>query len=146
MITKVRDMLDSKGYTVYSVTSDTKIIDALALLVEKNIGALPVIDNGKLSGIFSERDYARKVVLQGKSSRDTAVADIMTPKVVLVKPDDTLGKCMQLMDSNKIRHLPVVSPDDETQVIGFLSVSDIVRTIIAEQRHTIEQLQQYIQS
>jgi CBS domain-containing protein len=146
MITKVRDMLDSKGYTVYSVTSDTKIIDALALLVEKNIGALPIIDNGKLSGIFSERDYARKVVLQGKSSRDTAVADIMTPKVVLVKPDDTLGKCIKLIDSNKIRYLPVVSPDDETQVIGILSVSDIVRTIIAEQRDTIEHLQHYIQS
>lgn len=148
MITKVRDMLNKKGHEVYSVSSDTKVIEALALLVEKNIGALAIIDHGKMSGIFSERDYARKVVLQGKSSRETPVSDIMTgkEKIISVTPDDSLGKCMQLLTGNKIRHLPVVSPDDKLEVIGFLSVSDIVRAIIEEQRNTIEQLQQYIQS
>lgn len=146
MITKVRDMLQGKGFAVYSVTSETKVIAALALLVEKNIGALAVIDDAKLVGIFSERDYARKVVLQGKSSRETPVSDIMTRKVIRVTPDDSLGKCMQLMDGNKIRHLPVVSPSNELEVIGFLSVSDIVSAVIADQRNTIEQLKQYIHS
>ncbi len=146
MITKVRDMLNAKGHAVYSVTSDTKVIDALSLLVDKNIGALAVIDGGKLAGIFSERDYARKVILQGKSSRETPVSDIMTRRVIVVTPDDSIGACMELMSGNKIRHLPVVSPDNATEVVGFLSISDIVRTIIAEQKNTIEQLQQYIQS
>ncbi|MBK8472834.1 MAG: CBS domain-containing protein [Sphingobacteriales bacterium] len=145
-MTKVRDMLNAKGHAVYSVTSDTKVIDALSLLVDKNIGALAVIDGGKLAGIFSERDYARKVILQGKSSRETPVSDIMTRRVIVVTPDDSIGACMELMSGNKIRHLPVVSPDNATEVVGFLSISDIVRTIIAEQKNTIEQLQQYIQS
>lgn len=146
MITKVRDMLNAKGHAVYAVTSDTKVIDALSLLVDKNIGALAVIDGGKLVGIFSERDYARKVILQGKSSRETPVSDIMTRRVIAVTPDDSIGACMELMSGNKIRHLPVVSQDNATEVVGFLSISDIVRTIIAEQKNTIEQLQQYIQS
>ena len=146
MITKVRDMLNAKGHAVYAVTSDTKVIDALSLLVDKNIGALAVIDGGKLVGIFSERDYARKVILQGKSSRETPVSDIMTRRVIAVTPDDSIGACMELMSGNKIGHLPVVSQDNATEVVGFLSISDIVRTIIAEQKNTIEQLQQYIQS
>ena len=146
MITKVRDMLNAKGHAVYAVTSDTKVIDALSLLVDKNIGALAVIDGGKLVGIFSERDYARKVILQGKSSRETPVSDIMTRRVIAVTPDDSIGACMELMSGKKIRHLPVVSQDNATEVVGFLSISDIVRTIIAEQKNTIEQLQQYIQS
>lgn len=139
-------MLNAKGHAVYAVTSDTKVIDALSLLVDKNIGALAVIDGGKLVGIFSERDYARKVILQGKSSRETPVSDIMTRRVIAVTPDDSIGACMELMSGNKIRHLPVVSQDNATEVVGFLSISDIVRTIIAEQKNTIEQLQQYIQS
>lgn len=146
MITKVRDMLNTKGQAVYAVSSDTKVIDALAILVEKNIGALAVIDDGKLSGIFSERDYARKVVLQGKSSRETPISAIMTSQIISVTPDDSIGNCMELMTDNKIRHLPVVSPNDALLVVGFLSISDIVRAVIAEQKSTIEQLQQYIQS
>lgn len=142
----VKHLLQQKGYAVYSVTSDTKVFDALKILVEKNIGSLAIIDNGKLTGIFSERDYARKVVLQGKSSRETPIADIMTPKVITVTEGDTINICMELMSSKKIRHLIVVDDQNNQKVIGVLSISDIVQAIIAQQQQTIEHLNQYIQS
>lgn len=142
----VKHLLQQKGYAVYSVTSDTKVFDALSILVEKNIGSLAIIDNDKLSGIFSERDYARKVVLQGKSSRETPIADIMTPKVITVTEGDTINTCMELMSSKKIRHLIVVDDQNDQKVIGVLSISDIVQAIIAQQQQTIDHLNQYIQS
>lgn len=142
----VKHLLQQKGYNIYSVTSDTKVFDALKILVEKNIGSLAVIDNNQLSGIFSERDYARKVVVQGKSSRETPVSDIMTAKVITVTETDTINTCMELMSNKKIRHLIVVDDQDSQKVVGVLSISDIVKAIIEQQQQTIEQLNQYIQS
>lgn len=142
----VKDILNKKGRAIYGVASDTAVFDALKLLVEKNIGAIIVLDNGLMSGIFSERDYARKVVLLGRSSRETPIADIMTVRVIAVKETDSLEHCMSLMSDNKIRHLPVVADDNDKIVVGVLSISDIVRAIIEQQKQTIEHLHQYIQS
>lgn len=143
---KVKDLLGQKGHAVYSVTSRTTVFEALKLLVEKNIGALIVIDDSKLSGIFSERDYARKVILQGKSSRETPISDIMTAKVISVTAEDSIHHCMELMSNRKIRHLPVVDAQNPLHVVGMISVSDIVTAIIEDQQQTIEHLHQYIQS
>ncbi len=140
---KVSQILDSKGHAVYSVTSDYTVYDALKVMGEKNIGALPIIENGELKGIFSERDYARKIVLHNKSSKDTLVKDIMTSEVVTVNPNHTIDQCMELMSNRRIRHLPVVN---EGTVVGLLSISDLVKVIIERQKETIEHLQSYIAS
>lgn len=140
---KVSQILNSKGHDVYSVTSDYTVFDALKVMGEKNIGALPIIEEGELKGIFSERDYARKIVLHNKSSHDTLVKDIMTANVITVSPDDTIDQCMELMSNRRIRHLPVVN---EGKVVGLLSISDLVKVIIERQKETIEHLQSYIAS
>ncbi len=142
----VKDLLNKKGRAVYSASSDTTVFDALKLLVEKNIGSIVIVDNDQMSGIFSERDYARKVVLLGRVSRETLLADIMTRHVITVKETNSIEQCMVLMSDNKIRHLPVVADDNEKKVIGVLSISDIVRAVIEQQEQTIEHLHQYIQS
>ncbi len=138
---KVRDILKTKGNTILSVTPDTIVYDALALMGEKNVGALLVIEDQKLTGIFSERDYARKVVLKGRTSLDTQVREIMTEKVFIVYPEDTIERCMELMSDKRIRHLPVVEGD---KVIGIISIGDVVKYIIEEQKSIIENLRLYI--
>jgi len=138
---KVSDILKAKGNNVYSITSGLTVLEALKVMGEKNIGALLVIEEEKLLGIISERDYARKIVLKGKSSSDTLVREIMTEKVIAVSPEDNIEKCMELMSGKKIRHLPVVKDD---KVNGIISITDVVTAIIESQKETISHLQNYI--
>ena len=142
-MTTVNQLLRNKGEQVWSVSPDTSVYVALELMAAKNIGALLVLDGAKLAGIFSERDYARKIILHGKASKDTPVKDIMTSKVVTVRPDQTIEACMALMTDKRIRHLPVLDGD---KVIGVISIGDVVKGIIAEQEFRIEQLESYITS
>lgn len=142
MTTTIRRILANKP-GVFSITPQAAVLDALRLMAEKNVGALLVLDGPRLAGIFSERDYARKVALQGKSSKDTPVSEIMTAKVVTIDPERSAGECMALMTQKRIRHLPVV---EGGAVIGVISIGDVVRTVVEEQKFTIEQLQSYIQS
>ena len=139
----VSQLLQDKGSGVLSVTPGTSVFDALKLMAEKNVGALLVMEGGALRGIMSERDYARKVILLGKSSQDIAVRDIMSDKVVTVSPAQTVDACMALMTDRRIRHLPVV---DNGRVTGVLSIGDVVKAVIAEQQQTIQQLESYIHS
>jgi CBS domain-containing protein len=138
---KVADILQSKGNFVFSITANASVYDALKIMAEKNIGALMIIEADKLMGIFSERDYARKIVLQGKASHDTLVSEIMTPHVLTVSSSDSLEQCMNLMSKNRVRHLPVV---DAEKVVGIISISDVVTAIIQSQQETIKHLQNYI--
>jgi CBS domain-containing protein len=138
---KVSDILHTKGKLVYSVTGDITVYDALRIMGEKNIGALLVIDAEKLEGIISERDYARKIILKGKTSQSTLVKDIMTEKVVTVLPGDSIEHCMNLMSGRKIRHLPVM---ENNKVLGVISITDVVTAIIESQKEIINQLQNYI--
>jgi CBS domain-containing protein len=138
---KVSDILRSKGSNIYSVTADVTVYDALEIMGEKNIGALLVIEDERLKGIISERDYARKIILKGKASHDTMVSDIMTEKVVTVLPEDSIEKCMELMSGRHIRHLPVVKND---KVFGVISITDVVTATIETQKETIAHLQNYI--
>ena len=138
----IGDILKSKGYDVWSVRPDTTVYDALTLMADKDIGAVLVLDtHGRLTGILSERDYARKVALKGHTSRETPVASIMTEKVISVSADRTVEECMALMTGHHIRHLPVTGKD---RVIGVVSIGDIVKAIISDQGFVIEQLEGYI--
>lgn len=141
MKTTVGDLLNSKGREVWSVAPDASVYDALELMAEKEVGALVVIEEGRLIGLISERDYARKLVLQGRSSRETPVRDVMTAKVICVRPDQTVEECMALMTDKRVRHLPVVEEGDLT---GVVSIGDLVKAIIADQQFIIEQLENYI--
>lgn len=138
---KVSDILNAKGNNVYSVTGEITVYEALKIMGEKNVGALLVIEDGHLNGIISERDYARKIILKGKSSRETQVKEIMTEKVITVLPEDNIEKCMELMSGRKIRHLPVMKED---KVLGIVSITDVVTAIIEMQKNTITQLENYI--
>lgn len=140
----VRYVLENKGYDVWSIEPDRTVFEGLEELAEKGIGALVVMDDDKLRGIFSERDYARKVALKGRSSRETAVKQVMTSEVVCVKPSQSIDECMALMTERRIRHLPVLDDEDEEKVIGVISIGDVVKEVIAEQEFRIEQLQNYI--
>jgi CBS domain-containing protein len=137
----VKDLLAQKGKDVWSVAPDTTVIDALKLMAEKNIGAVLVLDEHCVVGVLSERDYARKVVLQGRTSQDTTAQEIMSKRVVGVEPQQTVEECMALMTDKRIRHLPVV---DGGEVIGVVSIGDIVKNIISQQEFLIEQLEHYI--
>jgi signal-transduction protein with cAMP-binding, CBS, and nucleotidyltransferase domain len=137
----VSDLLHSKGHTVWSVAPDATVYAALELMADKDVGALVVLDGGRLAGIFSERDYARKIILKGKASRETPVRDIMSAKVVTVGPDETVPQCMALMTRHHIRHLPVLA---DGELIGLISIGDVVKAIITEQEFVIEQLENYI--
>jgi CBS domain-containing protein len=139
----VSQLLQAKGREVHSIAPDARVFDALKLMADRNVGALVVLENGRLSGIFSERDYARKVILLGKSSHDVPVRDIMTAKVITVRPDQTVEECMALMTERRIRHLPVTEGE---RLIGVLSIGDLVKEVIAEQQQTIKQLESYIHS
>ena len=138
---KVADILKAKGNIIYSVTGSTTVYEAIKVMGEKNIGALLVLEGGKLGGILSERDYARKVVLKGKASRETSVSDIMTAEVITVMPSDTIETCMELMTQKHIRHLPIV---ESGNVLGMISIGDVVNAIIRMQKETIEHLKSYI--
>ena len=139
----VRQLLQAKGGAVHSVSPDTRVFEALKLMAEKEIGALLVTDRGALVGIMSERDYARKGILHGKSSHDIPVREIMTSSVVTVTPGQTVDQCMALMTSKRIRHLPVM---ETGRLVGLVSIGDLVKEVIAEQEQTIRQLESYIHS
>jgi CBS domain-containing protein len=137
----VRQILADKGQQVHTITRDDSVYAALELMAAHEIGALVVVDGRRVVGVLSERDYARKVILVGRASRDTKVADVMTSKVYTVTPHDTVRACMELMTDRRIRHLPVLEDGD---LVGLVSIGDLVKTIIAEQAFEIEQLQGYI--
>jgi len=137
----VKHILKEKGQRFWSVAPDTLVIDALKLMAEKEVGALLVLDGGKLIGIMSERDYARKVILKGKSSLDTPVREIMTSKVFFIRPAQTVEECMALMTDKHIRHLPVMEGD---KVVGVISIGDLVKATIEEKDFLIKQLENYI--
>ncbi|QDW66259.1 CBS domain-containing protein [Luteimonas granuli] len=140
----VRQLLESKGSEVFSIGPDAAVIDAIRLMAEKGIGALVVLEpGGRLAGIVSERDYARKIVLEGRSSRDTPVRDIMTADAVTVGLDDDAPACMQLVTERRIRHLPVVV---DGKLVGLVSIGDLVKAVIEEQQFELEHLQRYIKS
>jgi CBS domain-containing protein len=140
-MTTVRQLLQVKGKDVWSITPDATVYEALRMMADKNVGALLVMDGEQLAGIMSERDYARKIILHGKSSKETYVREIMTSNLVTVHPDQTVEECMTLMTNKRIRHLPVIL---EGQVLGVISIGDVVRAIIYQQRETIKGLEKYV--
>jgi CBS domain-containing protein len=137
----VRDILQNKGGEVWTTTPQSSVYDAIRLMGEKNIGALVVVEDCAVIGVLSERDYSRKVVLQGRTSRDTKVAEIVSSPAITVDNKDSIEKCMELMTSRRIRHLPVV---EEGKLLGLVSIGDLVNWVMHSQRHTILQLQGYI--
>ncbi|MDQ8004575.1 MAG: CBS domain-containing protein [Pedobacter sp.] len=139
----VQQIFNTKPLEIFSVTSNTSVLDALKLMTEKNISALLIIENEQLLGIFTERDYARKIVLQGKASKDTPISEAMTANPITVTTSDSIDLCMQIMTDKHIRHLPVVA---ENKAIGMVSIGDVVKFIIADQKQTISQLESYINS
>ena len=137
----IKDVLRDKGQAVWSIDLNASVFDALKLMAAKEIGALMVVDGGQLVGVVSERDYARKVVLHGKSSKDTPVREIMTQKVLYVRPEQTVEECMALMTDKHVRHMPVI---DGERMIGVVSIGDIVKSVISEQQFLISHLENYI--
>lgn len=137
----IRNILDAKGTAVWSIAPEETVFEALTIMGEKNIGALPVLAQDELVGIVSERDYARKVILKGKTSRNTQVREIMTTAVICATPDQTVHECMEIMTNRHIRHLPVT---EDEQLVGIVSIGDLVKSIIAQQQFMIEQLENYI--
>jgi CBS domain-containing protein len=137
----VRQLLRRKGQDVWSIDVEEPVLEAIQLMADKHVGALPVTRNGELAGVISERDYARKVILLGRSSAETQVWQIMSSPVVTVAPDQDVRECMQLMTNRRIRHLPVV---EQGRMVGVISIGDLVRAVIEEQDYTIEQLERFI--
>jgi len=140
-MSSVRRILQIKGFDVWSTTPDTMVYDALRIMSEKDVGALVVLENGKLVGILSERDYARKIILSGKTSRETRVGDVMTKEVFTVHPEQTVQECMQLMLDHHIRHLPVMV---DNEVMGVISIGDVVGDIIYQQKSSIQSLEKQL--
>ncbi len=137
----IKQILADKKLGILHIGPADSVYEALRLMAEKNVGSLMVMEGDKLVGIFSERDYARKVILQGKNSRETRISEIMTREVVFVTPERTVAECMAIMNNKKCRHLPVLEGE---RVIGLLSIGDLVKETISDQRFTIEQLERYI--
>jgi len=137
----VSNILKTKGNITFSITPDTAVYNALEVMVEKNVSALLVVKNEKLVGIFTERDYARKVILKGKASRETLIEEIMTEDLITVSPDSTIDDCMRLMTSKFIRHLPVV---EDGNLVGIISIGDLVKYVIEEQKFIIQNMEHYI--
>ncbi len=142
-MTLVSQILQSKGSHTWTIAPNATVFDALTSMAEKDIGALLVVENSEVVGIFSERDYARKIILQGKSSRDTEVQEIMTSEVLCISPDQSITKCMALMTDKRIRHIPVL---DDGRLVGVISIGDVVKAIITEQQIIINHLEDYIYS
>jgi len=138
---KIRHLLEDKGNEVWSVSPDASVYDAIRIMADKNVGALVVMEADEVVGLISERDYARKLILEGRSSRETPVRDVMTARVVSARPSQSVEECMALMTDKRIRHLPVV---DGERLLGVVSIGDLVKAIIAEQQFVIEQLENYI--
>jgi CBS domain-containing protein len=139
----LKQLLAAKGNQVYSIGPDAKVIEALHLMAQKDVGALAVMEGGRLVGMLSERDYARKVTLHGKSSQDVPVREIMTAGAITIDPDHTIEDCMALVTERRIRHLPVCEGD---KLVGLVSIGDLVKEVIADQEQTIKQLESYIHS
>ncbi len=139
----VKHIIDTKGNEIWHIAPEDSVLDAIKMMAEKGIGALLVMQDERLVGIVSERDYARKVILQGKSSGETPVSEIMTAEVFSIEPLESVEDCMKLMTDKRIRHLPVM---ENEKVVGVLSIGDLVKEIIAEQEFTIKQLENYITS
>lgn len=140
-MTTVKSVLHTKGNNIYSIAPEATVFDALKIMAEKNIGALLVMQKEKVVGIFSERDYARKIVLKGESSHTTAVQDVMTSGVLSVHSEQSIDECMALMTNKHVRHLPVL---ENGNLIGLISIGDVVKAIISEHEYTIKQLENYI--
>jgi len=140
-MTLVRQLLEGKGRQIFAVEPQAAVLEAIRAMAAHHVGALLVMEGAALAGIVSERDYARKVILMGRSSADTPVRDIMSSPVITVSPDDSVQKCMQLMTDKRVRHLPVV---EGARVVGMVSIGDLVKAVIAEQQQQIEQLESYI--
>ena len=140
-MTTIAQLLNAKGDQIWSVEPKATIFEALEIMSEKEIGALLVMEDGKLTGIFSERDYARKVILKGKSSKETPVGELMTKKVFYMDPQKTINDCMAMMTAKRIRHVPVI---EDNQVMGIITIGDVVNQIISEQEVTINHLENYI--
>ena len=139
----VHQLLDRKGRQVFAIPPGAAVLDAIRLMAERHVGALLVMEGDRLAGIVSERDYARKVILLGRSSADTPVREIMTAAVITVQPETPVEKCMQIMTEQRVRHLPVI---EGRRVVGVVSIGDLVKAVIAEQQQHIEQLESYIHS
>ncbi len=143
MVETIGSILGAKGPEIWSVTAQTTVYEAIALMADKGVGALLVMDGDQLVGIVSERDYARKVILQGRSSKETSVGEIMTADLVTVTPEHRVEECMRIMTHARIRHLPVL---DGAKLAGIVSIGDLVKAVIAEQQQTIDHLHTYIAS
>ena len=139
----IKSLLKAKGGKVWSIGPEATVYEAIELLDEKNIGALMVVDGDQVLGIFSERDYVRKIAIKGRSSKDTTVQEIMTSKIIDSEPSATIDDCMNLMTEARIRHLPIC---EDGKLLGMISIGDLVKAIITDQKRTIEQLGQYINS
>ena len=137
----VSSILRNKGNVIFTIVPETIVYEALEIMVEKNVSALLVMENDKLAGIFTERDYARKIVLKGKVSKETTIGEVMTRDLITVAPETSLDSCMRLMTGKLIRHLPVV---DKGQLAGIISIGDVVKYIIEEQNFIIENMEHYI--
>jgi CBS domain-containing protein len=142
--TTIRHILEVKGNDLWSISPSASVYDALRMMSDKDVGALVVVENDKMVGIMSERDYARKIVLLGKTSRETTVDEIMSKKVFTVHPEQTVEEAMDLMNNNRIRHLPVVENDNATRVLGMISIGDVVKAIIFKQREAIRNMENKI--
>lgn len=141
MKSTVNDLLRVKGTDIWSIVPDATVYEAIQLIADKGIGAVLVTEGDRVVGLFSERDYARKVILEGRSSRETPVRDVMTTELISVRPDQPVSDCMELMTENRIRHLPVMEDD---KLLGLVSIGDLVKEVIAEQQFIIDQLENYI--
>jgi CBS domain-containing protein len=145
-MTIVRHILEVKGTDLWSTSPDASVFDALRMMSDKDVGALVVMEKNKMVGILSERDYARKVVLLGKTSRETKVSEIMSKTVYTIHPDQTVEEAMELMNARRIRHVPVVEDDNEQHVLGMISIGDVVKAIIFKQREAIKEMESKIVS
>lgn len=140
-MTTVGDLLEGKGREIWSIAPDNSVFEALEMMAEKNVSGLLILENENLVGIFTERDYARKLILKGKFSKDTKVSDLMTKNILYVTTQNTIEDCMKLMTSKRIRHLPVLN---NSRLMGIVTIGDLVKQIISEQQTTIHQLENYI--